>query len=272
MTIRFESMQALYNYCQSTPAAGAETSLMTSSPSWDLNAGWEGAMRILAAGGYWADGTKNITRAAAVFKHDEAEIQTLRTKLDIVGSSPAVASYLRGAPRNMRRQTPYPAPAPVIKIGINVLWACTIDSTELVNLGAAWSSVIATLEATGQRCEVEAFFISGTTEENNDLEKRHQWADIRVKIKSADQPYNPATMAFMLAHPAALRRCIFRVIENEYTPLTRRGYGNARLTSAMTTVFNEQFDRWSPPLVSSMRDHLRTPEAARDWLISLLNK
>jgi hypothetical protein len=95
----------------------------------------------------------------------------------------------------------------VRKIVVNISANAAVCPDALFSAGAATLAAIDALESTGRRCEV---WIGSGSERFGD----RKTLQVLVMVKGAGQPLDVDRLAFLLCHPAALRRLMFSVEED----------------------------------------------------------
>ena len=148
----------------------------------------------------WSEGA---ARAAAIRGRIEAE-RPATAKLarwDVVGAYPSVGRYLAGNPANMRRLSSVNRPR-VLSLSVSGGLSARVDSSDIESHAASAAAIVDMLESADYR--VELFWVWRAL--GPDLS-----TEIAVCIKQADQPVNLATLAFLIGHPAMLRRVGFAI-------------------------------------------------------------
>jgi hypothetical protein len=271
LTLEADSLSALVEYTSSE--AGKPKGAFANDPSsrsesrkdktWDLNAGYEGAVEVATNG--WADGRKLVEQTLAVLAQSSG--QGIPPEDDVAGGVLDVPSFVAGDPCHYDCD-PEDASgqARIIRIIIplSVNWA--VEANILVNRGAAIASVVDSLEARGQQVEVIAFSGHGTS--------RGQ-ANVRFTVKQAGEHLSTDRLAAALCHPATFRRLCFAGVESlggltegkfEVDPI-RSGYGSP-VTS--TTLDFEPAGTIVFPLLHSTREY-STPQAAKATITQVFN-
>jgi hypothetical protein len=277
-TIRANSLASLAQWIENTPRAkGACNASESDRPcqDWDLGTGFNGAMDLLRAGGFWAEGTTKMVREAQVMRDIIRQTPFPQVVRHYHGSSPAMAAFMRGDPRNMRKQKPLPMPSkPILRIAIALNASAAIGADPIVNRGAAWLTVIESLESQGYRCEVDAVALITTREQ---MEEPNQdkaiWSDLRVRIKDADQPFNPNQLAFMTAHPAANRRIAFAVRErvDHWAFITQESYGAVIPHWHRVVRLAKDYDIYSEPMARADKPKFANATSALGTIRRLVN-
>lgn len=135
---------------------------------------------------------------------------------DVVGFMPHVPNAVIGVPQNMIRQNKVLIPNKILNVYINMTAHCGIDQKDMRRNASKCAAAVNNLELQGYRCNL----YSGNMQESDG-----KYIASIVKIKSDREPINLAKMAFMMAHPAVLRRFGFKFMETTPIDFTHSGYG-----------------------------------------------
>lgn len=188
------------------------------SPSWDLNVGYDGAVRMAHDG--WSDGARDLSGLvrAADIKNDRHTVE----RWDIAGHAPDVARYLAGDPAHMRRRSRAPSVtrAPVVSLIYNVVAAEIVSAKSLALMGSAMVAIIDQLETRGRRVELSIAFKSQLRGGKTVL--------VGWQVKRAEDQMDIAAVAFSVAHPAAMRRLCLAMVERSPREWTDESYGMPR--------------------------------------------
>ncbi len=188
------------------------------SSSWDLNAGWQGALKMIESG--WTEGAVDFTNGLAVLPPNEAEPEY---EYDVAGYLPDVALYCAGDPMHMRNDGHPEGRKPVIHMVLNNWILAAISAKEQRNYGLAIAAMIQQIEATGRQCEVDLVFVGRGYSPGTPV--------VGWKVKRAGDILDFAALAFSVAHPAAFRRIGFALLERLGGKWSTSGYGyNGPLT------------------------------------------
>jgi hypothetical protein len=223
----FDSLADCARWLESTPpadGAGAQSHDTGHRPSqsWDLGLGYAGAIEYASGGKVWADGLAMIRKGTANATAQREVAQAAVLGNDIAGFMPDVPAYLAGQPDCMIAYgiEETKAPKPVISIAL-AGFSFGMEAQDMVNRGVAVLSLVDALESDGQRCEV--WFASSIVS--------NEGAHMHLRVKAADQHWNPGAAAFALAHPGLFRRLWFATMERfeGVNGSTNGGYGTCRL-------------------------------------------
>lgn len=95
----------------------------------------------------------------------------------------------------------------IIKLVVNMTFSSGVDGRIVTNRGVTIVSLVDSLEAAGFRCEVWAVF---AIQAFNHPDMGHTY----IKVKDASMPLQLDQLAFLLMHPAVLRRLHFKFMES----------------------------------------------------------
>lgn len=250
---RFESLPELYRWLDSAERTWRQRSAQFSgaSNSWDLNAGYKGAM-AMAKGG-WIEGAQRVAKTLKAFKAPEREPQET---LAVQGTRPCVPAYLAGSPRCMwRHKQEGAAKQPVLRLYVQVGALYNVKAEYMANIGAAIAQYIKTIEAQGTQCEVWGASYSGNSRNG---------VSFAWRVKRADQPLDLPMLAFSIGHPAMHRRVVFALRERSSCP-ELSGYGSTGPINPSRVIDPPKGVRYINGMMDANRI-ARTPEAAYDWL------
>ena len=193
--------------------------------SWDLNTDYALAAKFAEFG--WQE-------KADTLDNYMARIERLvdggwSTHWDVSGECVDVGRYLAGEPECMLN---FNLPRiRSVELYANISARCSADAPRLFNRGIAIASAVYALQSSGVAVSLKV----GEWVDN----RSNSLHETSIEINNFAQYIDPARLAFWLAHPAALRRCIFRY--NEQQPKKIRdelgfhsggGYGRPRDSGA----------------------------------------
>jgi hypothetical protein len=189
------------------------------SQGWDLNTGFQNA-RDLATRGWDAKGDELWKQVRSLALKVEVGVQE---QYDVAGGSVDIGRYMSGEPECM--VAPVITPLSAVAVMVNIVARADADAQCLYNRGIAVAAVIHALQSSGRGVSLRVVEAVTSGEE----EERHI---TDVTLQEFGEYINPGRLAFWTAHPAALRRCIFRYNEQQSDELRRqfgfregRGYG-----------------------------------------------
>jgi hypothetical protein len=142
----------------------------------------------------------------------------------------------------------------------NIVASAGVSPQVIMIRGAAICALVEALEMSGRRAEV--IMACGVRNGANTY-------SITVPVKEPDQPLDMDRLAFMLCHPAVLRRFVFSLMETESATVRRElsvpgCYGHAADTDTEGDVVVGRAD-WSNPA-------WRSVEGAREWVLNALRE
>jgi len=214
---RFDSIEDVLNHIQNAPhvtsrRASQKTSMHygDGGESWDLNAGFEGTLKLARDG--WKDG-RDKANVLANALYDQIAQQMFRPEVvfDVYGDGGFdMGRVMVGEPEAFFREEENESQlvagpsSRVVTIYVNVCTSAAVDAKVMWKRGAVVAALVDLLEQGGKRVEV---FV-GSCQSSGD--SRHEWL---VKVKEAGRPLNLDSVAFWVAHPGVLRRIGFAVNE-----------------------------------------------------------
>lgn len=131
------------------------------------------------------------------------------------GDELCIDSYLEGDDRYWL-QPQFSAEKPIVRIFINIGASGGVGGETLISRGVVLGAMIVKLERLGYG--VQLFVGDAGTSAN-------QRFAATIRIKESDEYLNYDVLAFWVAHPAALRRLMFRIIEAADASVANVGYG-----------------------------------------------
>jgi hypothetical protein len=189
-----------------------------SSTSWDLNTDFDHA-RTLANRG-WMD--KAAELEGYMTSVNDLDYGGFQTSLDVTGECVDVGAYLAGEPECMMSMA-VPAKRSITFV-VNVSFSAACDARQLLNRGIAVAAAVYALQCNGVSVSLKVG--SWVDDHNGHVHETF------IEINQYGEYISPARLAFWLAHPASLRRCIFRINEHEADDVRHRfgfysgqGYG-----------------------------------------------
>lgn len=177
------------------------------------------AQDLLSSG--WTQGAERLTQVLKATPSSDTK-PIVKQVLDVCGANPVVPLFLSGVPVNMQRPVRVQPKQKVVTITRLLTVAGSIKKSEIEREGIKFLSLIQRLEALGVRCNVNAMWSGGDSPSGNG-----KVCAFKVRIKSANERFNIAKMAYPLAHTSFVRRHGFRYLEvaPEVTHDIASGYG-----------------------------------------------
>lgn len=171
-----------------------------SSARWDLNTNFSQARTMAETGWQEMGGELWKQIASLAVKIDPG----VRESFDVTGEAVDVGRYLGGEPECMFTQTITPMSA--VSVMVNISARYDANAEHIFNRGIAVAAVIHALQAAGRGVALSACeSVSGAGGSHETF----------ITLQEFGEYINPARLAFWAAHPAALRRCIFRYNEQQ---------------------------------------------------------
>jgi hypothetical protein len=236
-----------------------------SSESWDLNTSFSEASDLALVG--WQEKAEELWRyvKALAPKTDTG----IAERFDVSGGAVDVGRFLSGEPECMLTQTVTPLSA--VKIMVNISASAGIDARLLFNRGIALAAIIHSLQSSGRSVSLS---VGESVQSSSYTQDIHNTV---IELQRFGEYINPGRLAFWVAHPAALRRCIFRYNEQQDGEILRRmgfyddggGYGQPR---DFDPSIVPQEAVALPHLEYSNRYRYETPERAIEHLVEEFNK
>lgn len=208
---QFDNLPELVSFIRTTPRLWAAQSSHAEGrgKGWDLNAGFDGALRLADTG--WEEGVRNLAALAASVPNNTIVTKTY----GVSGELPDVPRYLAGDPLNMIHRGKAKVPKPTMTIALNVRISAAVGAQEAANFGAAICALVDRLES--RRVRVELLGLIATNGK-----KRYciSWG-----MKRPEDALDLSAVAFSYAHPAMFRRLGFAVMERSPRAIEHYGYG-----------------------------------------------
>ena len=247
----FNSVEDFYNTA-SKPGNDNNSSSSTkpATRGWDFGAGWDGAWKLARRG--WPDGLKKLKAKRDLLQLPAQSDQDYapRPYYSDAGDEVELGRFLEGEPECWQDWQPEVVPTfgKVARIVVNCAASAGVSADEFFERGAAACVLADALETLGIRCEIWAL--------PKCSEKRGHTFEAWVPVKRADESLELDRVAFMLAHPAFMRRMGFRLLEqlsaSDFRPF-QSGYGMPKEIDASemdadgTIYFGRQHLGYSTP-------------------------
>lgn len=210
--------EAIERLSDSKRPEDGELHSVTNSPSstWDLNTDFNEARKLATEG--WDDKAEKLSRYMVALERLTQSAPT--TYWDYGGDAVDVGRFLEEEPECMINfNTPQ---LKTVSIVVNISARCSANAEYLFNRGIAVAAAVFSLQASGVAVSLKVG--EWVSDENlGDAKHAHE---TMIEINKYGQYIDPAKLAFWLAHPAALRRCVFRYQEQQTSNIRRRyGFG-----------------------------------------------
>lgn len=238
------------------------------SDSWDLKAGWAGAV-AMATGGGWEAGAERIRRilegieSYAPEVEEEANTQAFTFEYGEEGDEFDVGALLSGDDRPWL-ETKFEATKPIVRILCDIGASAGVSAEAMLGRGCVMAAVASKLERLG--FGVQLFIGFNGNGYGGGVTKTHACT---VRVKDSDERVDEGILAFWLAHPAAFRRLCFRMIEASHADWLGCGYGTPR------QLDSDDFDLISPSahLNRAQREGWgNNPDTAAKATLALVNE
>ncbi len=201
----FESFQDFLDYLETTPPAwpDASCSSLRKAKDWSGNVTYAQAVNLAEFG--WPEGRELISDVTCDMKPENVEVQQqMTTQIDVAGAYPIVALAVAGEPAHMVDIQQAETSHKIIRVVVSISNPARIDPEALIANGGAVVSYVAALEGAGWSCEIWTHFDTRT---GGNLFRT------QVCIKRAGDLLDLDRVGFCLAHPAMLRKLMFRMLE-----------------------------------------------------------
>lgn len=233
------------------------------SSYWDLNCGFEGAIKLAREG--WAEGADVVKKLSSrLFDRVATMVDREYPVYDVEGHGIDVARYLDGEPEcwmRMETRVTEGSGRRIYRLVFNMTASAGVSAATMLAKGSAVVALSELLEFAGHGVEITCALInSGVTSQF-------------VRIKDADQPLDINRIAFAIAHPAMFRRLGFSLLEHLDAATRQKlgitsygGYG--RVAEAVKEDRGDIYiggSVWGEPQWESM-------EAAEAWVIKSLGE
>ena len=186
---------------------------------WDLLTDYDQAFLLAREG--WSERAEQLQSLSVDLARTQHTVAT--TLMDVQGGAVDVGAFLAGEPECMIShsvQNPR-----MIKFVVHIGASCKVPAEQLFNRGVGIAATILSLQSLGHP-------VSLTVAEWITTPTKDEILETTIEISRTSEYLNPAKLAFWLAHPAALRRIIFRINEHESPALREKfaisssgGYG-----------------------------------------------
>jgi hypothetical protein len=217
---------------------------------------WEESVDLLTNG--WQEGVANLD-TTPLYRMGEALRPTVTW--DVAGSECDVASYLAGVPECMGETVRRRRPSPVVRIGIDLCAPAAVSADRIFHVGRNVVVLVESLRLAGVPAEIWA--CKGLDSSTVAGQPR---LDIRVRVQEASRPVDTSRVAYWAAHPAANRRTLWAMQEQQEDLRSRygffQGHGYGR---PVPNVAKADFDEWTPPRTA-------TDEQVQAWVQDVLNR
>jgi len=201
---------------ESNRHAQAERHSLTNraSRSWDWGMGWEGALEALSTG--WPEGARRMHEAEGAAKTALPPAKSKRIRPTKRGGRLNYADYRMGKPHMFRKRTNVKH-LPTVHLIVNISASCGVTAEEFTNQGVTVLACAHILQKAGHPVEVDAACR---------VDSGSQSMEFYIPVKRPGMAFDEDTFALWLAHPAALRRIGFAIMERSIYPIGSGTYGS----------------------------------------------
>lgn len=266
---RYESISDFAAYCGSivnysptghdcdAPTGCASHS--SRSHSWDYGQSFDAALDMGLSGGNWDEGAQQL-QAVSIdsLAHGMADVIEPAIVHDVHGGGLDIGEYLADNPECFFRLDEIEQPKPIVRIGVCTVPCANIEAHQLINHGRAIIALVEALELQQYSVELTGMFIAAGNH------KRTYIAE--TVVKQAGQPWDAASVAYALCHPAYSRRLGFAALEadDDCHHYTGEGYGDGRIKAPEGyDLYFRYLDRPSA---------VNTPEAAQQYVTDIVTQ
>lgn len=205
----FSTLRDAMEYIERAPTTWRSLASKTERPAhdWDLNAGWQGALKMAHDG--WHEGGQDLSQRLAALPPTD---QQPHKRWDVSGHSLNVGRALSGNPLHMRTKARNQGQKQGISLVMNLAAMWNVDARYMANYGLAVAAYVESLERQNIPVEVIAIWTTSTVGGGGNGYAGGWY------VKRAHEALNTADMAFSIGHPASLRRIAFALAERSSCP------------------------------------------------------
>lgn len=202
--------------------------------SWS-GASWEDARTLAERGD--SETLRRFDDAARRLRVKDSGTTRRRTnRRTIAGGAVDLGAFLSGAPDCMIERSTTESPRRIVRVGVRINAACAVSAKEMAERGCAVGAIVRLLTLQGFSVGVDAVAAS------EHKIKSH----LTITLKAPGEYLDPSILAFWIGHPAALRRCVFR-IQEEYPETTARALGVGDSYGRVSAEVKTDHDILIPP-------------------------
>lgn len=162
------------------------------------------ARAVYLATNGWDEASEKMSKKVKISNTVSSTVRSSRPAYGVVGSQASVPRYLQGIPTNMvSRQTTY-SKQKVVTITKGISYAGSCSPKFIMEESIKALELIQALESKGQRVRLNVMLASTQGDKSSIC---------KICVKQPDERLNISKIAFPLAHPAMLRRFLFKWIE-----------------------------------------------------------
>ncbi len=194
--------------------------------SFSGNVTFEQALLLAEYG--WPEGRDHMSEVSTDMAPENIEVaEFVKIQTDVAGAYPIVPLAVAGEPAHMASVTVSECAHKIVRCEVSVVHHHGIEADSIMFNGAAVCSYVDALEAAGWQVEIWA---------KGSLVAKHT-LNVSICVKRASEYLDIDRVSFALAHPAMLRRLLFRTTEQhrKLYETHRSGYGYPRCTKGDDT-------------------------------------
>ena len=232
----FSSFARFLDHAENVPPVWANcTSKEEDRPDWFGTSSFGEAVSVGRHG--WPEGRKFLSNIQDDQAFKTKVMETRVETFDVAGGYTDIGRAIAGDPEHMINVEMFPAPSPILKIGIPGFIMARVPTKIIMVYGGAIASYVDALETAGWRCEI-------TQSCDIKASEGGKKASIRVILKQAEEPLDTDRLLFAIAHPSMFRRLMFRAMETfpELEPRFSDFYGYR------SNIPPTDFDIYIPPI------------------------
>lgn len=199
------------------PNANRANSTKPRGEEWAGTKTMEEACALAESG--WKDGLERISRARQTMRVPIApDAFNIAPRFDEEGDEVAIDRWLGGESDHwhsfpLERQ---PARGRIARIAVNIAASAAFSADQLNRRGAAVAAMADALESAGIRCEIDVVFVACedcVRGDDNVPSPDSRLMQITLRLKNAEDALDLDRVGYWLMNPAALRRMMFRAME-----------------------------------------------------------
>lgn len=176
--------------------------------SWDMGAGWEGALKLAKTG--WKQGTAEIMSKVKEIKNMDCS-EKGGFMWDVTGEILDIGSFCAGDPEHWLQPMDIDT-QPVYRICVNICCSCNVTAKQFANRGAAVIALVDKLQESGGIVELDVVMVDESPEgyghdKSRSIESLELWHHFGASPLDVDMA------SFAIGHPAYFRRLSFAAIE-----------------------------------------------------------
>lgn len=229
------------------------------SDLWDMSTDYPESVKLMECG--WREGVeRSETLAADIIGVTGQHKMEEYLEYDVTGTFMDIGEFMAGTPECMATlgHTEQPGEGKVISIGVNIFASCYVTGAQLAMRGAAHLALITALESAGYRISLDVI-MAGRGED-------FKGVCTIIPVINTKWAMDRDLLAFVLAHPAFMRRQGFRSWEL-FPPEYRKacGIGDYYCIPRDCDIVSGRYDMYSPGFHADTCD-FTDQEGACEWV------